>query len=112
MATHLDISTSTSGPHHVVTATGEIDLASAPHLQAALADAGDAGSVVVDLSNVTFIDSTGLRVLISSHEAASQNGTNFSLIAVEGPVTRLLSITGVDGWLNVFDSVAAVVADA
>jgi len=106
MPPDLVVSTSQQDAATVLAVSGEIDLATAPDLQQALAAASGAEHVVADLSAVTFMDSTGLRVLISAHEAASTAGHKLSLVAPEGMVTKVLRITGVDRELNVFGSLS------
>ena len=105
--THLTIEQSEANGKCVLTAVGEIDLASAPDLETRLSQCLSDGPVVVDLSGVSFIDSTGLRVLLAAHAGADDGGNPLGLVVTDGPVTKLLSITGVDGHLNIFRSVAA-----
>lgn len=110
MADALVIETSRGEENAVIAVSGEVDLATAPQLEAAIA-AVDAGVVVADLTGVTFIDSTGLRVLIGAHEAARDTGGRFAIVVDDGPVTKLFSITGVGDWLDVHDSLAAATAN-
>ncbi len=111
MSAELHLETTQQTGALVLTAVGEIDLATAPDLQQRLMTAVAAGSSVLDLEKVSFIDSTGLRVLISAHEAAEASGSRFNLVVAEGPVTRLLRITGVDEQLHVFTSLADALGD-
>ena len=70
---------------------GEIDLASVDQVTEALRDAIDAGITTVDLSAVTFIDSTGLKTLLNA--AASLNGQGpLVLLRPSRSVSRLLGI--------------------
>lgn len=77
---------------------GELDLSTSPRLEDALRDEFNSGkSVVLDLSQVTFIDSTGLNVLVAALRSCEQNGCQLEL----GPepsvqVSRVLRITGLD----------------
>jgi anti-anti-sigma factor len=96
----------------VLEAAGEIDLATAPELQQRLIASVTAGDTVLDIVAVGFIDSTGLRVLISAHEAAESAGRRFVLLVAEGPVTKLLRITGVDEQLKVFTALDDALGDA
>jgi anti-sigma B factor antagonist len=77
-----------------ITLSGELDLASAEQLDAAIRDAEvtDIGWIVVDLSDVSFIDSTGLSVLLN---AKKRSDGRFSCIpSNRDAVTRLLELTG------------------
>lgn len=75
---------------------GELDLASAPLLEAALREAEHSGvrHVELDLSDLEFIDSTGLRLLISASQAAESNGHTFALRGRNPRVQRLFELTG------------------
>jgi anti-sigma B factor antagonist len=77
---------------HVV---GEIDLATAPALEQAVADAADgAEQVAVDLGGVRFIDSTGLRVLLSSQQRADADGVEVRVVEASEVARRLFDLTG------------------
>lgn len=74
---------------------GEIDASTAPTLEAALADLPEGGEpVVLDLGDVTFIDSSGLRVLIALASRASDGGRSVKIDRPSPTVARLLEITG------------------
>ena len=74
---------------------GEIDASTAPTLDGALADLPDGdGPVVLDLGDVSFIDSSGLRVLIALATRASDVGRTVTLDRPSPTVARLLEITG------------------
>jgi anti-anti-sigma factor len=86
-----------------ITATGELDIAVAPELESALA-AEDASAVLVDLTEVTFLDSAGLRVLLLASERLRRAETPLALaVAPESPVRRMLSLTEAEEALPVFD---------
>lgn len=86
-----------------VRVSGELDLMSEAELTAyllrAVADPS-ATSVVVDVSGVEFIDSCGLRALLTGREAADRADRELLLATTAGPVTRLLDIAGVRGWFR------------
>ena len=92
------------GQSAVVVAEGEIDMASSPDLRAALRDPGvvDAASVVLDLRGVTFMDSSGLGIIVGQHKRARERGSRFA-IAVAGAdnVGRILSLSGLDEVLEI-----------
>ena len=75
---------------------GELDLASAPLLEAALREAEHGGvrHVELDLNDLEFIDSTGLHLLIRASQAAESNGHTFALRGRNPRVQRLFELTG------------------
>ena len=82
-----------------VCACGEIDLATKDRLHAALTPLlGDERALLLDLSQVTFIDCSGLRVLQMAHRAHGR----FAIVAPSDAVTRLLELSGAP--LPVYDS--------
>lgn len=96
-----------SGETLTITATdigfavsGEIDAHTAPRVAAALADT-PLDRIVVDMSGVEFVDSSGLRVLIEAHQATDRRGAALVLAEPSDAVVRLLQISGVDDYLNV-----------
>jgi len=94
---------------------GEIDTATAPRLQAGLDDAMDAahaeGShVVVDLTGVTFLASSGLAVLIGGARRVTALGGRLRLVAASRSVTRPLQVTGADALFDTFDDVASALS--
>jgi anti-sigma B factor antagonist len=85
---------------------GSLDLATAPTVRAALTEAADAGphDLIVDLTQLEFLDSTGLGVLIGAHRRAAEHGGSFRLIIGDGAIARLLNITGLIGVFGVYRS--------
>ncbi|MCU1678245.1 MAG: hypothetical protein JWM93_3003 [Frankiales bacterium] len=81
---------------------GEIDLASRDVLDAQIGELWRSGweQVVVDLREVTFMDSSGVHVLIAHHRHALEHDHAFSIIDGPGPVRRLLQLTAVDQLLD------------
>jgi anti-sigma B factor antagonist len=82
-----------------VVVSGELDLATAPELSAAVAQHRDAQLLVLDLTAVTFIDSTGVRVLIETDRSCAGSSSRLAVLAGDGPVRRVLSLCGLDGQL-------------
>jgi len=81
---------------------GDLDLASAPNLKWALADLQTVGSrhVVVDLSRVSFIDSTALGVLVGAQRALDP-GVKLAIACSEENVLRIFELTGLDGMFEI-----------
>jgi anti-sigma B factor antagonist len=101
-----------NGQGVILNVGGEVDLATAPQLQAKLVDLVNdgTGSVVVDLTPVAFMDSTGLSVLLAAHKRAQAGGPSIRLACPEGPVLRVLRLTGMEQVFSVYGSLAEAVA--
>ena len=84
-----------------VVVSGELDLATVPQLSATVAEHDDARLLVLDLTAVTFIDSTGVRVLIEADRACARSGSRLVVLAGDGPVRRVLDLCNLDGLLAV-----------
>ncbi|HEX6754921.1 MAG TPA: STAS domain-containing protein [Mycobacteriales bacterium] len=84
-----------------VTVTGEVDMDTAPRMRHAVerAVAGGEGPVLVDLGEVTFMDSSGLSALVASHQVAAAHSVPFRLLRVPARVLNLIQITGLDAIL-------------
>jgi len=81
---------------------GEVDIETAPRMRAALAAAVDAGlPVVVDLGEVTFMDSFGFGVLAAAHQQGARAGTPVLLRAVSQRIRHLLDLLGLEAVLNI-----------
>jgi len=99
----------------VVTIRGELGIAAAPALreQLLILLASGANRIVVDLSRVTFCDSSGLAVLVGAARRASLLGGALRLAAAPPPVLIVLRLTGLDTHFETFPTVpAATVAAA
>ncbi|MDY7104308.1 MAG: STAS domain-containing protein [Actinomycetota bacterium] len=77
---------------------GELDLHTAPMLEAELTRASS-DPIEIELADVTFIDSSGLRVLVAERQKRGQDG--LVLRSPSAVVRRLLEVTGLDGHLRV-----------
>jgi anti-anti-sigma factor len=84
------------GPDQVVVAlVGECDLSVREDLTSALlAAVGQAPRVVVDLSDLTFLDSSGVHALLIAHQAAGARGGQVSVVHARGVVADVLDLTG------------------
>ena len=101
-----------SGSVPVVAVSGEVDVYSAPALRDGLADLLQSGtSVVVDLTDVGFLDSTGLGALVAARTAASEHGASLPLVCTHQRILKLFTITGLDGVFRIHSSVSEALAD-
>lgn len=82
----------------VVVLSGEVDIYTAPRFKECMVELLDSGieKLVVDFTNVTFIDSTALGVLIGGLRRVHDVGGSMSLVVTTSAVERVLSITGLD----------------
>jgi anti-sigma B factor antagonist len=92
-------------PHRaevLVRPVGELDLATAPLVDDQLAELWSVGftHLVVDLREVRFLDSTGIRMLFLWHARAESDGGAFSVIPGPRVVQRVLELAGLDGRLR------------
>jgi anti-sigma B factor antagonist len=85
---------------------GSMDIATSPTARGALSEAIDAGTnkLIVDMRQLEFLDSTGLGVLIGAHRRAAENGGSLRLIVSDGPILRLLNITGLISVFGAYHS--------
>ena len=96
--------TVTQQPHRaVVTARGELDLNTVVRLGGAIAShTGRRQDLVLDLGELTFIDSTGLRLLIRLRERAERDATAL-LVVTNEPVRRILTLSGMAALFDCVD---------
>ena len=105
----LSISSASRGAITVVHVGGEIDVYTAPTLRERLDEQINAGRtrLVVDLEGVTFMDSTGLGVLVGRLKSVrSQNGS-LRLVCSSERILKVFAITGLDKVFQIFSSVDA-----
>lgn len=109
----LDVRLVDTGTAGVVMVRGEVDLWTCPVFEQALAEgltaaaASGRPTVVVDLSAVSFLDSSGLGVLLAANQAA---GVTLRLVVTGHAVKRTLQVSGTDRVLDVHPSLDAALA--
>jgi anti-sigma B factor antagonist len=87
----------------LVEVAGEVDIATAPRLREALAERPPAGELLlVDLSGVTFMDSSGLSVVLNLQRDLRDAGQRLAIVCPAGPARLLFEVTGVDTELPLF----------
>src|SRR5437868_13973060 len=104
----LSLSTRTVAGHKVLEVGGEIDVYTAPQLREhliALVEGGDR-QVVVDLSRVEFLDSTGLGVLVGALKRLRGVNGELSLVCAQERLLKIFRITGLDRVFTIHDSVS------
>lgn len=96
----------------VVAVEGELDLFTAPYLRDEVREAikQDGNRLVFDLGALSFMDSSGLSVLIEAWRLATSEGGGVSLAAPQAPVARILRTTGLDRRIKVYPDVDAAIS--
>jgi anti-sigma B factor antagonist len=108
--TRLVVSPDTSGIVPVARISGEIDLANAAQLRDAVLAlaAGDAHGLIVDLTEVSYLDSSGVRVLFQLARDLRQHDQTFLVtVPVGSPLRRVLKITGLHEVAPICDDLDA-----
>lgn len=103
MATELRLNSRRTGDVSIVSASGEIDLSTCPQAAAALRAARDgARALVLDLRDLRFIDTSGLRLILEERQRAEASGYRF--VVARGPrtVQRLFEVAGLGGNAGLF----------
>jgi anti-sigma B factor antagonist len=108
---NLSISTDLVDEVSVVHVSGDLDVYTAPRLKETLEAAMAQGPrMVLDLSEVHFIDSTALGVLVSALQQSNAESGDFRLVVDDPYLLKIFRITGFDGMFRIFPHVADAVS--
>jgi anti-sigma B factor antagonist len=109
----LQVSTRDGRACTVVRVGGELDMDTGPQLQDVLRGVADGGGrqVVLDLAEVTFMDSSGLGLVVDWFKTLRDQGGRLCLATVQPLVRTVLALSAVDQVVDVYDSVDAAEAD-
>ncbi|HET6876057.1 MAG TPA: STAS domain-containing protein [Jatrophihabitans sp.] len=112
MRVELSVSRQSVGGYPVVAVSGEVDVYSAPALKDSLTELMQSGvsTVVVDLTDVAFLDSTGLGALVEARSATTEAGGSLPLVCSQERILKLFTITGLDGVFSIHPTVDEAVA--
>ena len=91
----------------VIEVTGEVDVHTAPDLDAKLTEITSGGSnkLIVDLSAVEFLDSTGLGVLVKALKHVREHDGSLSVVTATDRISKVFRITGLDAAIGLYDTV-------
>jgi anti-sigma B factor antagonist len=110
----VDVSVSNSGAGDVpvVAVRGEVDVYSAPQLKQKITELLQSGnpSLIVDLTEVAFLDSTGLGALVEARAASGEAGGVLPLVCNQERILKLFTITGLDGVFTISPTVDEALA--
>src|SRR5262245_60074248 len=95
----------------VLVADGELDAYSAPELTESFAEVSRAGAVVVDLTGVSFMDSTALGLLVRALRELEEEDVTVRVVLPETPARRIFEITTLDRVLPVAASRGEALAE-
>lgn len=90
------------GDGQVIACSGELDIATAPQLEAAVGE-HDEGPLTIDLRDVSFVDSSGVRAIVAADRRCERIGSSLTLIC-DGQTQRVLETCGVLDHLSVRSS--------
>lgn len=112
MGRPLLINTSDLEGSTLIQIEGEIDLSTVPQFERELTANVEAGrNVLVDLTAVDFMDSTGIGVLVRASNRAREEGAEVSLACGPGSVRRVLEVSGLDKMITVYPDVQTAVQE-
>jgi anti-sigma B factor antagonist len=98
--------------YSLVSVRGEIDLHSAPKVQHAVErGANGVEAVVLDMGEITFMDSTALSMLMRAKDELQERGISLRLAAPSDAVERLFDVTGFGEYFEVFPSREAAIGN-
>jgi anti-anti-sigma factor len=102
----FDISVVHNGQATRIAPAGELDIATTPSLEQAIAEATSepGAAIVLDLRELTFMDSTGLRTLAQCNARAEQDGFTLAIWRGSRQIERVLEISGLGALLPLVDA--------
>ena len=111
MPPEFAVSATATGSAYVVTPVGELDLETVDELRATLAARPDVcHRLVLDLSGLTFFDTSGMRLVVETLQDAGRTGISLALIRGPEDVQRLFALAGMDDRLPFFDALDEALA--
>ncbi len=106
LSSGVQIEVQVQGTTRVIAIEGELDFSSVSRVQeaidAALSDRPE--TVVLDLSGLAFCDSSGIHLVVRSHQRATDNGIRFVAIRPLGSAWRVFEICGINGQVGFVDA--------
>ncbi len=107
-STTVNVASSAVGAASVITVTGEVDAHTAPVVRDAVeAVIAPQAQVVVDLSGVTFLDSTGLGVFVTALKHLRETDGSLDLVVTSPRVLKVFELTGLDVVIPIHEELAS-----
>lgn len=108
----MNIDTEQNGGLTVLKMSGKLDTVSSPDVQQIVVEAIDTADegVVIEMSNVSFVSSAGLRVMLIGAKASKAKGKAFRLAGLNDGVGDVFRMTGFDRLIDIYDDTDAAIA--
>jgi anti-sigma B factor antagonist len=102
----MDIEIKNLGEHKIITVNGEVDLYNVSELKKALFSAidGSCKSIVVDMKNVNYMDSSGIGALVAGQKKMKAHNGRFALVNIHEDVLNILKLATLDRFFKIYDS--------
>jgi len=103
----MQIATTPGSDRYIITVSGEVDLATSPDLDNAIIAAIESGtsSLAIDLTDVSFMDSSGLGVIVRGLKRCREADKDLDLVITNERVLKVFGITGLDQVIPIHDSI-------
>jgi anti-sigma B factor antagonist len=101
----LEMGSERDGDVHAIDLRGELDLRNADDVERELTrvEATDVRSIILDLSGLTFVDSTGIRLVLQAQQRSQRDGNRLVLLRAPANVQRVFAMTGIEDMLAFAD---------
>ncbi len=102
----MEIGFKNVGEHKIVLVSGEVDLYNVSELKKALFSVTDGAnqSVVVDLKNVNYMDSSGIGALVAGQKKMKAHNGKFALLNIHDDVLNILKLATLDRFFKIYES--------
>jgi anti-anti-sigma factor len=102
----MDIEFRDYGEHKIIAVSGEVDLYNVSDLKKALFSVTDGkySSVIVDMKNVNYMDSSGIGALVAGQKKMKAHNGKFALINIHDDVLNILKLATLDKFFKIYDT--------
>ncbi len=101
----MDIEYKDLGEHKIIEVSGEVDLYNVSELKKSLFSITDGGSksVIVDMKNVNYMDSSGIGALVAGQKKMRAHGGTFALLSIHDDVLNILKLATLDKFFKIYE---------
>ena len=102
----MKINLRSEGNFDVLELNGEIDLHFSPQLREhILASLKNGKALLIDMANVSYIDSSGIASLVEGFQTAKSSNLHYGLLSISGPALQVLTLTRLDQVFSLYDDI-------